>query len=525
MGNGTANGGGVIALQSYLRGEWVRGSGRTSTLVNPATAEPVAETSTDGLDLGAALAYGREVGGPALRALTFAERGTILRALSSAIHEARDALLEASTLNAGTTRSDGKFDIDGASATLAHYAALGQALGDRRLLVEEGEAIGRGARFYGTHVWTPRVGIAVHINAFNFPAWGLAEKAACALLAGVPVLAKPATSTALLAYRCMETIVAAEVLPAGALQLLCGSAGDLLDHLEEQDVLAFTGSGDTGATLRRGDGVAARSVRVNVEADSLNATVLAPSVDAEGDVYARFLRDAVLEITQKTGQKCTATRRIFVPEGLIDRVQRDLAERLADVKVGDPANPEVRMGPLATAAQLRDFRDGVARLEAAGARRVLGSPTEVSLVGADGRGFFVGPVLLRADGPDDAAAVHEHEVFGPCATLLPYRSLEDAIRGVAKGGGGLVASVYGDDRKELAALALGLAPHHGRVLIGSRTVAEQATAPGLVLPSCVHGGPGRAGGGEELGGERGLRFYMQRTAFQGDRALLDRIFG
>jgi len=514
----------MITLKSYLRGEWVEGRGELATLFNPTTGEPIAKAGTGGIDLKAALEHARAEGGPALRAMTFAERGAVLKAMSKAIHEAREELIEASILNGGTTRSDAKFDIDGASGTLAYYASVGKQLGDKKTIVEEPEQLGRGARFFGAHVWVPLRGVAVHVNAFNFPAWGLAEKAAVALLAGVPVISKPATATALLTVRVMEKIVATGAVPRGALQLVAGSTQDLLEQLGPQDALAFTGSGDTGTKLRGLGNVLARSTRVNVEADSLNAAVLAP--DADDETYAMFLRDVSKEMTQKSGQKCTATRRIFVPRDAIDRVQSDLAERLADVKVGDPALAEVTMGPLATAQQRDDYRAGVAKLEASGARVVFGSATEPDVIGADAqKGYFVGPVLLRADAPATANAVHEHEVFGPCATLMPYEDANEVVELVARGGGGLVASVYGDDRELLSTLILGLAPHHGRVLVGSKKVADQAIPPGLVLPSCVHGGPGRAGGGEELGGERGLRFYMQRCAVQGDRALLDKILG
>ena len=512
----------MITLKSYLRGEWVEGRGELATLVSPTTGEPIAKAGTGGIELGAALEHARTDGGPALRAMSFAERGALLKTMSAAIHDAREELIEASILNAGTTRSDAKFDIDGASGTLAYYASLGKKLGDARLIVEEPEQLGRGARFFGAHVWVPLRGVAVHVNAFHFPAWGLAEKAAVALLAGVPVISKPATATALLTVRVMEKIVATGALPRGALQLIVGSTQDLLEHLGPQDILAFTGSGDTGTKLRGLDNVLARSTRVNVEADSLNAAVLAPGAD--DDTHAMFLRDVAKEILQKSGQKCTAVRRIFVPADQLERVQSELEERLADVKLGDPALPEVTMGPLATAQQRDDFRAGVAKLEASGARIVFGSATECAPIGADPeKGFFVGPVLLRADSPGAADAVHEHEVFGPCATLMPYESVDEAVELVARGGGGLVVSVYGDDRDLLSTLVLGVAPHHGRVLLGSKKVADQAIPPGLVLPSCVHGGPGRAGGGEELGGERGLRFYMQRCAVQGDRALLDKI--
>jgi 3,4-dehydroadipyl-CoA semialdehyde dehydrogenase len=512
-----------ITLKSYLRGEWVEGQGAPVTLVNPTTGEPVARTSTEGIDFGAVVGHAREVGGPALRALTFAQRGKVLEALSKAIHAARDELIEASIVNAGTTRSDAKFDVDGASGTLAYYAGLGKKLGDARHLAEDSEPLTQSARFHGRHVWVPLQGVAVHVNAFNFPAWGIAEKAAVALLAGVPVITKPATSTALLSFRMMEKLVEADALPPGALQLVAGSAQDLLTHLGEQDVLAFTGSADTGRALRGLDNVLARSTRVNVEADSLNAAVL--TADPKDETYQMFLRDVVTEVTQKTGQKCTATRRVFVHASLIDRVQEDLAERLAQIVVGDPARKDVRMGPLANAQQLADYRAGVAKLEASGARVVYGSATEVEVVGADAsRGYFVSPLLLRADAPAEAHAVHEHEVFGPCTTLMPWTEPAEVVALVARGGGGLVASVYGDDRELIAELVLGMAPHHGRILWGSKKVADQAISPGLVLPSCVHGGPGRAGGGEELGGERGLRFYMQRCAEQGAVSLHDRFF-
>ncbi|UJR79217.1 3,4-dehydroadipyl-CoA semialdehyde dehydrogenase [Sandaracinus amylolyticus] len=508
----------MITLKSYLRGEWVAGTGRGTALVNPTTEEPIAEASTQGLDLGAALEFARTKGGPALRAATFAQRGAWLDAISKALHARRDALLDESIASCGTTRSDAKFDVDGAIGTLAYYAGLGKKLGETTTILEPAEQLTKSARFFGAHVWTAREGVAVHVNAFNFPAWGLGEKLAVALLAGVPVISKPATSTALLAMRVAEAIVDANVLPPGAFQFVAGSTGDLLDKLGPQDVLAFTGSADTGAKLRGGKGPVERSVRVNIEADSLNSAVLAPDVEPGSDVYATFLRDVVREMTQKTGQKCTATRRIFVPAAVIDRVQEDLAEQLGAIKVGDPARDDVRMGPLATKQQHEDFRSGIAKLVASGARVV--HTREVS----EPKGYFVAPTLLRADAPASATAVHAHEVFGPSATLMPYAQIAECVKLVAMGEGGLVASVYGDDRALLRELVLGIAPWHGRVVIASSKVADQSIAPGMVLPSCVHGGPGRAGGGEELGGERGLRFYMQRTSIQADRALIDKLF-
>jgi oxepin-CoA hydrolase/3-oxo-5,6-dehydrosuberyl-CoA semialdehyde dehydrogenase len=515
----------MITLKSYLAGSWQFGSGKAQVLVDPSTEEPIAEACTTGLDFGAALAWARSEGGPALRAATFATRAGWLKALSKAIHAERDALIELSMKSAGTTRSDAKFDIDGATGTLAYYAGVGAKLGEARILTEPSEQLGQSARFFGTHVWTTRPGVAVHVNAFNFPAWGLGEKLAVAILAGTPVITKPATSTAPVAVRIAEIIVASGVLPAGAFQIVAGSSGDLLDRLLPEDALAFTGSADTGAKLRSMRPMIEKSVRVNIEADSLNSAVLAENVDTGDEAYRAFIRDVSKEMTQKTGQKCTATRRIFVPEALADRVQEDLIAEISRVKLGLPSLDEVRMGPLATKQQLEDFRAGVAKLVASGAKIVHGDPSTAAAIGVPaGKGFFAAPVLLRADAPDEAHAVHAHEVFGPCATLLPYRDTAHAVALVARGEGGLVASVYGDDRTLMKALVLGVAPFHGRVLVGSSKIADQAISPGLVLPSCVHGGPGRAGGGEELGGERGLRFYMQRTAIQGDRALLDKLF-
>ena len=513
----------MIRLKSYLVDSWQDGEGDQSTLVNPSNGEAVATTSTKGLDYAAAFEHARTVGGPALRALTFAERGALLKKASKVLYEAREELIAASILNGGTTRSDAKFDIDGATGTLAYYASVGKKLGDRSYLVEgEGEQLTQGARFWGHHIKTPIGGVAVHINAFNFPAWGLGEKLAVAILAGVPVITKPGTATALLAFRCAELL--APIFPKGCFQFVCGSAGDLLSHLNSQDALAFTGSADTGNFMRRMDSVIEGSVRMNIEADSLNSAVLAPGVSEGDDVWHMFIRDLVKEITQKTGQKCTATRRIFVPKDQIEAVQSALCEELSRIKLGNPENKEVRMGPLASAQQLKDVRAGIDRLCSSGATKVYESDNELIELD-ESKAFFVRPTLLRVDEPQANTTVHEHEVFGPVSTIMPYETVADAVKLVAMGRGSLVASVYGDDKKALAELTMGIATWSGRVLVGSKKIADQAINPGAVLPSCVHGGPGRAGGGEELGGLRGLDFYMQRTSVQGDRAMLDRMFG
>jgi len=511
----------VIELASHLGGEWVKGaSGKTATLVNPATEEPIATCSTEGIDFGAALSYARERGGAALRAMSFAARGETIRGLSRALHAHRDELIGLAIANGGNTRSDAKFDIDGASGTLAAYADIAAEIGDTRVLVDgEGAQLGRSARLFGQHVFVPRHGVAVHVNAFNFPAWGLAEKAAVALLAGMPVVTKPATSTALVAHRIVQIFVEEKLLPAGALSFICGSTGDLLDRVGGQDVLAFTGSSNTGVVLRGGKSVLAHSVRVNVEADSLNAAVLGPDVEDDSDVMNLFIADVARDATQKTGQKCTAIRRVYVPAAKVPVVVEKLKERFLAIKVGDPAREETTMGPLATAQQLKDVMDGVAKL-ATCAKVVLGGER----VGT--KGFFLAPTLLVGSDPKPGDAVHLHEVFGPVTTVMPYDgSADHAARLVAAGGGGLVSSVYSDDKEWVSGCVLGIAPFHGRVAIGSSKVAAQAMPPGTVLPSLVHGGPGRAGGGEELGGRRGLAFYMQRVALQGDRALVEAVAG
>lgn len=515
----------MVKLRNYVSGAFVEGDdGGDELLYNPTTEASIARASTKGIDLGATLDYARTVGGPALRAMTFAERGALLKTLSKALYEIRDALIDTSVECTGTTRSDAKFDIDGATGTLAYYASLGAKLGNKRVWAEDaGEQLGAKPRFWGHHVRSPRRGVAVHINAFNFPAWGMMEKAAMAILAGMPVVTKPAVPGALVAYRMIERIVERDLLPPGAMQFVCGAPQDLLERLGPQDVIAFTGSGKTGAVLRRLDSVTARGVHINVEADSVNACLLAPDVEVGSDLYAAFIRDTAKEIVQKSGQKCTATRRILVPRSIADAVCEELGERLRETKVGNPTLEEVRMGPVATKAQLASVREGIAALIAAGAKTVTGDPTRASFVGVDsGKGFFIEPHLLRIEESNRPHLVHEREVFGPVSAVLPYDTWSDALQTTARGEGSLVTTLYTDDRDALSNALEDLSPWSGRILAMSSKVVDQAIAPGMVLPSCVHGGPGRAGGGEELGGERGLALYMQRTSVQGDRAVLDK---
>jgi oxepin-CoA hydrolase/3-oxo-5,6-dehydrosuberyl-CoA semialdehyde dehydrogenase len=459
--------------------------------------------------------------------MTFAQRGELLRSMSRAIHAKRDELLAVSIRNGGNTRSDAKFDVDGAIGTLAAYADLGAELGDARVLADgEGAQIGRSPRLLGQHMFVPREGVAVHVNAFNFPAWGLGEKAACALLAGMPIVVKPATSTALLAVRIVEILVDEKVLPEGALSLLCGRSGDLLDRLGGQDVLAFTGSSGTAGALRGGRAFTHASAHVNVEADSLNAAVLGPDVAEGSELMDLFVADVVRDVTQKAGQKCTAIRRVYVAEGRIEAVLERLRARLLAIQVGDPAREDVTMGPVATAQQLRDVREGIAQL-ARSARTVCGGAAAVAGAGVEaGKGYFVAPTLLHAAEarPDDA--VHQHEVFGPVATVVPYDgTARAAARQVGWGGGGLVCSVFSDDKAYAGDFVRSAAPLHGRITLETSKTASQAIPPGTVLPQLLHGGPGRAGGGEELGGRRGLALYMQRVAVQGDRGFVQAIVG
>ena len=499
-------------LASFVGGRWLEGHGAGQQLLNPATEEPLALASSEGLDLAAALDYARNTGGPALRSLCFAERGAILKGMADALQGARDELLELGMRNCGNTRSDAKFDVDGAIATLLAYAELGAQLGAGKFIVDgEGIQLGRSPRFHGQHVCVPRHGVAVHINAFNFPAWGLAEKAAAALLAGMPVLSKPATATAMLAQRAMQVMVEKKVLPDGALSLLVGAPRDLLSHLGAQDVLAFTGSGDTAEKIRALPNVIRHSVRVNVEADSLNAAVLGPDAGASGDLYELFLKEVVRDVTQKAGQKCTAIRRLLVPAEHAATVRDDLAGLLSQTKVGNPAEEDVRMGPLTNAAQLADVREGVERLGAEG--RLVAGGAKPPLP----KGYFLSPTLFEFALGAKADAVHAREVFGPVVSILPYMGNPAAL--VAKGGGGLVCSLYSEDAAWLEESVAGIAPFHGRLYIGHPKI-ELSPGPGTVLPQLVHGGPGHAGGGEELGGKRALAFYLQRVALQGSRPLV-----
>ena len=507
------------ALESYLSGAWRRGEGVETELVDPVRGDVLATASARGLDLGAALDYARKRGGPALRGLSFAERAKLIGAVADVLIANRAKYETIAVANSGNTKIDAAIDIDGGIGTLKYYARLGSSLGDATFLLDEKPVrLAKAENFQAIHLLAPRHGVAVHINAFNFPSWGLWEKAAVSLLAGVPVLAKPASSTAMLTHEMVRDVIAANVLPDGALSLLCGSAGDLLDDVTADDVIAFTGSSETAGRILRHPNILARGVHVNIEADSVNAALLAP--DASQAVFDAFIKEVSREMTVKAGQKCTAIRRVFAPADRADAVAEALLARLKKTTLGDPRDEAVRMGPLVTRAQQAAAFEGIGKI-AKDAQVLTGGATAPSIDGIDpAKSAFVAPTLMRVADGASADAVHDTEVFGPAATIIPYKTESEAFALVERGGGSLVASVYGDDRAFLARAVAELGPSHGRLLMVEASIADAHTGHGIVMPQCNHGGPGRAGNGEELGGLHGLRLYHQRLAVQGSSDLL-----
>jgi oxepin-CoA hydrolase/3-oxo-5,6-dehydrosuberyl-CoA semialdehyde dehydrogenase len=513
----------MAVLRSYVGGRWqAPDDGRP--VRDAVTGEEVARVSSDGIDMAAALDYGRTVGGPALRALTFHERAALAKSVGGMLREHREELYALSA-RAGATLYDSKFDVDGGIGALLAYASKAKRELPNEHVYVEGpvEPLGRGGQFLGQHVLTPLLGVAVQINAFNFPVWGPLEKLAPALIAGVPSLIKPASQTAYLTARLVELIVESGLLPDGALQLVCGGAGDLLDHLTEQDLLGFTGSASTARMLRVHPAVASRAVRFNAEADSLNCSILGPDATAGTPEFDLYVKQLVTEMTVKAGQKCTAIRRALVPAGQVDAVVDAVSARLAKVVVGNPADESVRMGALAGLEQREEVRRSLKNLTDAG-RIVFGDPEHVDVVGADPeRGAFVSPILLVADA--GRSEPHEIECFGPVSTVLAYRDPADAIELAARGRGSLAGSVVTADAGFARQVVLGIAPWHGRLLVLDRDAAPESTGHGSPLPALVHGGPGRAGGGEEMGGIRGVLHHMQRTAIQASPRMLSAVTG
>lgn len=510
-------------LPNFLGGKWQTGNGAGTPLFDPVLGTELVTVDAAGLDLQAGFSFAREQGGAALRALTYRERANMLAAAVKVLQANRDAYYDIATANSGTVKNDTAVDVDGGIFTLSTYAKLGESLGDRKFMLDDEAArLGKDSLFQSQHVLVPRHGVALFINAFNFPSWGLWEKAAPALLSGVPVIIKPATATAWLTQRMLQDIVEAGIFPVGALSVVCGSSTGLMDALQPFDVVSFTGSAETAAIIRSHPAVTQRSVRVNIEADSVNSAWLLPEVEAGSEAFDLFVKEVAREITVKSGQKCTAIRRVLVPEALYKDAAKAISARLAKTTVGNPRNESVRMGALVNRAQLLAVREGLDYLKQQ--CEVLHDGSSHPFVDADSAiACCVGPTLLgtrNAQGSDDADRVHDTEVFGPVATLVPYRDASHALALVRRGQGSLVASLYGSDPTALAAAALALADSHGRVHVISPDVAQLHTGHGNVMPQSLHGGPGRAGGGEELGGLRAMNFYHQRSAVQASTAVL-----
>jgi oxepin-CoA hydrolase/3-oxo-5,6-dehydrosuberyl-CoA semialdehyde dehydrogenase len=510
-------------LQNYALGEWVEGSGKTADLVHAVTGEKFAETSSGGLDFKAMTEYARNVGGPKLRAMTFHERAAMLKAMAKHLLDHKDVFYRISAAT-GATKADSWVDIEGGIGTLFAYSSRGRREFPNETFHVEGstEPLSKGGTFVGRHICVPLEGVAIHINAFNFPCWGMLEKMAPALLAGVPCIVKPATVTSYLTEAMFRVMVDSGIFPEGAIQLICGSAGDLLSHVMEQDVVAFTGSAATGLMLKETDAIMRNSVRFNMEADSLNCSILGPDAAPGTDEFDIFIKEVVREMTTKAGQKCTAIRRTIVPAGMEEDVIKALSARLAKTTIGDPSVEGVRMGPLASKSQVRDVGANAEKIRTS-SELVFGGG-DFDVVGADREaGAFFGPMLMACAEPFARKEPHDIEAFGPVNTVMPYTTVEEAVQLARLGRGSLCGSLVTADPQVARTVVLGIAPFHGRLLVLDRTSAKESTGHGSPLPNLVHGGPGRAGGGEELGGARGVLHYMQRAAVQGSPSMLTAI--
>lgn len=501
-------------LANHVSGRWQTGTGQGSTLLDPVLGTALVRVDATGLDLPAAFAFARETGGKALRALSYAQRAKLLADVAGVLQANRDAYYEISTANSGTVKNDTAVDVDGGIYTLSQYAKWGAALGDARHL-SDGNAVSlaKDGAFQSQHIQVPTRGVALFINAFNFPGWGLWEKAAPALLSGVPIIIKPATATAWLTQRMVKDVIDAGVLPPGALSVICGSSVGLMDQLQPMDVVSFTGSADTAATIRSHAAITRHSVRSNIEADSVNCALLLPGHAADSEAVALLAREVAREMTIKSGQKCTAIRRVLVPQELYDSAAQAIGAQLAKTTVGNPRNETVRMGSLVSREQFNTVQQGLEQLLAH--TKALYDGRGNALVDADPAiAACAQPVLLGTQDPDGTALIHDVEVFGPVATLMPYRDLNHGLQLAHRGLGSLVCSLYGEDASALAGAASDLAASHGRVHIITPDVAKLHSGHGNVMPQSQHGGPGRAGGGAELGGLRALDFYHRKSAVQ-----------
>ncbi len=512
-----------MKLSNYICGEWIEGSGKGQILYNAINGSEVAIADTSGIDIKSAVEYSKRVGGPALRKMTFQERGRMIKALAIFLSDLKAKYYPIS-YKTGATKTDSWIDIDGGIGTLFAYSSLRRKLPNQSFCLDGDLApLSKGNTFIGHHILTPKKGVAIHINAFNFPVWGMLEKISVNLLAGVPAIVKPATVSSFLAEAVFKDIILSGILPVGSLQLICGSARDLLDYVDYQDVITFTGSASTGQSLRSHPQVLKESVPLNMETDSLNCSVLGLDAKPGSADFDIFIKEVHREMTAKCGQKCTAIRRIIVPEIYVQDVQIALGQRLQKTIIGDPHREEVRMGALAGIAQRKEVQEKVVELSKF-STIVFGDVNKVETLGDDTQGgAFMSPILMLNEKPFENILTHELEAFGPVSTILPYKNLSDAIQLSQMGKGSLVSSIITSDKNIAREYVVEAASHHGRVLILNETCAKESTGHGSPMPLLVHGGPGRAGGGEEMGGLRGIKHYMQRTALQGSPTMITAI--
>jgi oxepin-CoA hydrolase / 3-oxo-5,6-dehydrosuberyl-CoA semialdehyde dehydrogenase len=510
-------------LGNYVTGQWLEGDGDGQLLFNAVTGTPVASATTKGLDFAEILRYARTTGNPALRRMTFHQRGNMLKALALHLRQHLDTFYRIS-YQTGATRADSWVDIEGGIGNLFANASLRRKFPDEPFCVDgEPHNLGKEHTFMGTHILVPKEGVAVHINAFNFPVWGMLEKIAVNLLAGMPAVVKPATVTSYLTEAVVREIIASGILPEGALQLICGSAGDLLDHVTSQDVVTFTGSASTGLMLKSNPVILRENVPFNMEADSLNCMVLGADVVPGMPEWDIFVKEVRKEMTLKAGQRCTGVRRIFVPDNRMEEMWKALAASLSQTVIGNPLNEKVRMGSLAGETQRKEVKEQVRKLLSS-SQIIYGSLDSVEVLDADaGSGAFVSPVLLMNEHPFVSKEAHEVEAFGPVSTIMPYKTAEESIALSKLGKGSLVTTIVTADNRIAKQYVLGAATHHGRILVLNRECAKENTGHGSPLPLLVHGGPGRAGGGEEMGGLRGVKHYLQRTALQGSPTTISEI--
>ena len=510
-----------MKLGNYITGNWISGDGVGQQLFNAVTGEPIATATTQGLDFKQILEYGRTVGNPALRKMTFHERGNMLKALALHLRNHLDTFY-AISYKTGATRADSWVDIEGGIGNLFANASLRRKFTNDVFCVDgDSHNLSPNNTFMGTHILVPKEGIAVHINAFNFPVWGMLEKMAVNLLAGMPCVVKPASITSYLTEAVVKEIIASKILPEGALQLICGSAGDMLDHVTSQDVITFTGSASTGLMLKSNPVILRENVPFNMEADSLNCIVLGEDVTPDKPEWNIFIKEVRKEMTLKAGQRCTGIRRIFVPENKMETVWKEISTSLSQTTIGNPLNEKVRMGSLAGQTQRDEVKEQIQKLLAS-SQIIYGSLDSVEVVDADvNKGAFMSPILLMNAYPWLSAQgyttnpSHEVEAFGPVSTIMPYQKMDDAIALSKLGKGSLCSTIVTANHQMARQYVIGAASHHGRILVLNNECAKESTGHGSPLPLLVHGGPGRAGGGEEMGGLRGVKHYLQRTAIQG----------